>query len=194
VYVTLGEPFAQTTGRTARFMIRSERVGTPGFLEDIQRAIWSVDPSAPLWAVGTLGELYDSATARTALTLLLLAITGGMALALGLVGIYGVIGYMLAQRKREIGIRVALGARDGALKRLLLGRILMPVLAGVALGLGATATLSRFMQSLLFGVTPLDPGTYVFAALVLVATAALAAYLPARRVTRVDPMGALRAE
>ena len=115
-------------------------------------------------------------------------------LALGLAGIYGVIGYMLAQRKREIGIRVALGAPDAALKRLLLGRILIPVLAGIALGLGATAALSRLMQSLLFGVTALDPKTYVLAALVLVATAALAAYLPARRVTRVDPMGALRAE
>ena len=194
VYVTLGEPFAASTGRTARFMIRSERVGTPGFLQDIQRAIWSVDPSVPLWDVGTLGDLYDRVTARTALTLLLLAITGGMALALGLVGIYGVIGYMLAQRKREIGIRVALGAQPTAVQRLLLGRIAVPVLAGVALGLGATAALSQFMQSLLFGVTPLDPGTYALAALVLIATAALAAYLPAMRVTRVDPMGALRAD
>jgi predicted permease len=194
VYMTLGDPSAATFGRTARYMIRSERVGTPGFLEDIQRAIWSVDPSVPLWDVGTLGDLYDRATARTSLTLLLLAITGGMALALGLVGIYGVIGYMLAQRKREIGIRVALGAPDAVLKRLLLGRILMPVLVGIALGLGATAALSRFMQSLLFGVTPVDPQTYVLATLVLVATAALAAYLPARRVTQVDPMGALRAE
>jgi predicted permease len=194
VYVTLGEPFAQTSGRTARFVIRSERVGTPGFLQDIQRAIWSVDPSVPLFDVGTLGDLYDRAMAQTALTLLLLAITGGMALALGLIGIYGVVGYMLAQRTREIGIRVALGARDAALKRMLVGRILIPVLAGVALGLGTTAALSRFMESLLFGVTTLDPGTYALAALALLATAALAAYLPARRVTRMDPMGALRAE
>jgi putative ABC transport system permease protein len=194
VYVTLGEPFAQTTGRTARFMIRGERVGTPGFVEDIQRAIWSVDPSVPLWDVGTLGDLYDRATARTSLTLLLLSITGGMALALGLVGIYGVIGYMLAQRKREIGVRIALGAPNAALKRMLLGRMLLPVLAGIALGLGATAALSRFMESLLFGVTAFDPGTYALAALVILATAALAAYLPARRVTRVDAMGALRAE
>ena len=101
---------------------------------------------------------------------------------------------MLAQRKREIGIRVALGARDVALQRLLLARILVPVLTGVVLGLTAAAALSRFMQSLLFGVTPLDPGTYAVAALALVATAALAAYLPARHVTRVDPMAALRAE
>jgi ABC-type antimicrobial peptide transport system permease subunit len=117
-----------------------------------------------------------------------------MALVLGLVGIYGVIGYMLAQRTREIGIRIALGARNGVLQRMMLGRILVPVLAGVVLGVGGAAALSRFIGSLLFGVTPLDPGTYVLAALVLVATAVVAAYLPARRVAQVDPMRALRAE
>jgi predicted permease len=194
VYLTLDGPLAAFLARTATFVIRSERVGTPGFLQDIQRAIWSVDPSVPLWDVETLGDLYDRATARSALTLLLLAITGGMALTLGLVGIYGVIGYMLAQRKREIGIRVALGAQNAALKRMLVGRILMPVLAGVALGLGGAAGLSQLIESLLFGVAALDPGTYALAALALLATAALAAYIPARRVTRVDPMGALRAE
>jgi putative ABC transport system permease protein len=194
VYLTLGEPIAQTFGRTARFAIRSDRVGTPGFVEETRRAIWSVDPSVPLFDVGTLGELHERATARTALTLLLLAITGGMALALGLVGIYSVIGYMLAQRTREIGIRVALGARNAALERMLLGRILMPVLVGVALGLSGAAALSGLIESLLYGVNALDPGTYALAALVLVATAVVAAYLPARRVARVDAMAALRAE
>jgi len=194
VYMTLGEPIANNFGRTTTFVIRSERVGTPGFLQEIHRAIWSVDPSVPLWDIETLGEVYDRAMARTALTLLLIAITGGMALALGLLGIYGVIGYMLAQRTREIGIRVALGAQNGALKRLLLGRILVPVLAGVALGLGGAAGMSQLIESLLFGVTALDPETYGLAALVLVATAAVAGYLPTRRVTRLDPVGALRAE
>jgi putative ABC transport system permease protein len=194
VYLTLDAPLAQFMARRATFVIRSERVGTPGFLEDIQRAIWAVDPSVPLWEVQTLGDLHARATARTALTLLLLAITSGMALALGLVGIYGVIGYMLAQRTREIGIRVALGAQNGALKRMLLGRILVPVLGGVTLGLGGAAGMSRLIDGLLFGVTALDPETYGLAALVLIATAAVAAYLPARCVARVDPMGALRAE
>jgi predicted permease len=194
VYVTLGEPFAQTVGRTARLVIRSERAGTSAFLQEIQGAIWSVDSSVPLFDVGTLGDLHDRAMAQTALTLTMLAFTGGMALALGLIGIYGVVGYMLAQRTREIGVRVALGAQEGALKRMLVRRIMVPVLAGIAFGLGATAALSRFMESLLFGVAAIDPGTYVLAALALVGAAALAAYLPARRVTRVDPMAALRAE
>jgi predicted permease len=194
VYLTLDGDLAAFLARTATFVIRSERVGTAGFLEDIQRAIWSVDSSVPLWDVETLGDLYDRATARTALTLVLLAIAGCMALALGLIGIYGVIGYMLAQRTREIGIRVALGAQNAALKRMILGRILVPVLAGVALGLGGAAALSRAIESLLFGVSALDPGIYALAALVLVATAMVAAYLPTRRVAQVEPMVALRAE
>jgi hypothetical protein len=194
MYLTLGEPLAARFGRTASFVIRSERVSTPGFLEEIQRAIWSVDGSVPLWEVQTLGDIYDRATARTQLTLVLLSITGGMALALGLVGIYGVIGYMLAQRTREIGIRVALGARNGPLKRMMLSRIAVPVVSGVALGLVGAAGMSRLIESLLFGVEALDPQTYALATLVLVATAALAAYLPTRRVARVDPMAALRAE
>jgi predicted permease len=194
VYFTHADPLAARFGRTARFVIRSERVGTPGFMQEIQAAIWSVNPTVPLWDVVTLGERYDRAMARSALTLTLLAITGGMALALGLVGIYGVIGYMLAQRTREIGIRAALGARNGALTRMLIGRILPPVLAGIALGLGGAAAASRLIESLLFGVSSLDPGTYALAAAVLIATAALAAYLPARRVSRVDPMSALRTE
>jgi predicted permease len=194
VYLTLDGDLAAFLARTATFVIRSERVGTAGFLDDIQRAIWSVNPSAPLWDVETLGDLYDRATARTALTLVLLAIAGCMALALGLIGIYGVIGYMLVQRTREIGVRIALGAQSGVLERMMLGWILVPVLAGVALGLGGAAALSRVIESLLFGVPALDPGTYALAALVLVASAAIAAYLPARRVSQVDPMVALRAE
>jgi ABC-type antimicrobial peptide transport system permease subunit len=144
--------------------------------------------------VQTLGDFYDAATARAALTLVLLAITGGMALLLGLVGIYGVISYMLSQRTREIGIRIALGARHAALKRMLLSQVLLLVLIGVGLGLIGAAATTRLMESQLYGVTALDPATYGLVTLLLVATAALAGYLPARRVTRVDPMSALRAE
>jgi predicted permease len=194
VYFTLRDELAQWMSRTVTFVVRSERIGTPGFLEDIQGAIWSVDPSLPLASVQTLGDLYERSMARTALTLVLLAITGGMALLLGLVGIYGVISYTLAQRTREIGIRMALGARDAALKRMLLGRVLALVLVGAVLGVGGAAAMSRLMESLLFGVTALDPATYALVAVMLVATAAVAGYLPARRVTRVDPMQALRAE
>jgi putative ABC transport system permease protein len=141
-----------------------------------------------------MGELYQRSTARTSLTLVLLSITGAMALVLGLVGIYGVISYMFTQRTREIGVRMALGARNAALKRMLLSQVLLVVVVGVALGLAGAALLTRLMESLLFGVGALDVTTYVTVSAILVITAALAAYLPARRVTRIEPMQALRAE
>lgn len=194
VYLTFGENLAQYMGRTVTFAIRGDRTNTAGFLEELQQAIWSVDPSVPLARVETLGDLHANAMARTALTLTLISIAGGMACLLGLVGIAGVIAYMLAQRTREIGIRVALGAERAALKRMLIGRLCVPVLAGIGLGMGAAAAMSRLIESQLFGVTALDPTTYAFAALVLGIAAAAAAYIPARRVAHVDPMGALRAE
>jgi ABC-type antimicrobial peptide transport system permease subunit len=192
--LTSSEFVAQFASRAVYFFVRSERVGTAGFLDEIEQAVWAVNGSLPLGSVQTLGELYDRSMARTSLTLVLLAITGGMALLLGLVGIYGVISYLVAQRTREIGIRVALGAQHATLKRMVLGHVVVLVLVGVAFGLGGAAALSRLMKSLLFGVTALDPATYVLVALGLVVTAAIAGYLPARRVTRVDPMSALRAE
>jgi putative ABC transport system permease protein len=194
IYLPQTEFIAQYTSRQVAFFVRSERVGTPGFVEDLQRAVWSVNAELPLGSVQTLGDVYDRSIARTSLTLVLLAITAGMALALGLVGIYGVISYVLAQRTREIGIRMALGAQARALKGMLLTHVLALVAAGVVLGLGSAAALSRLMRSLLFGVTPLDPKTYVAVSVALVAVALLAGYLPARRVTRVDPMQALRTE
>ena len=194
VYLTLGEPLSMFLSRTVTFVVRSDRVGTAGFLQELQGAVWSVDSRLPLGSVQTLGDFYDGAMARTALTLVMLASAGAMALGLGLVGIYGVISYMLSQRTREIGIRMALGAQTGSLKRLLLGEVLALVLVGVALGLGGAVALAQAMDSLLFGVTALDLRTYAIVAVALVAAAAVAGYLPARRVTRVDPMQALRAE
>lgn len=194
VYLTLGAPLAQFMARRATFVIRSERVNTAGFLEDLQRAVWSVEPSVPLWEVETLADLHARATAGTALTLILLAITGGMALLLGLIGIYGVLGYMLSQRTREIGIRSALGAGNTQLKRMLVAKVMGPVIVGIGLGLASAAALSRLIESFLFGVTPLDALVYGAAALLLVVTAVIAAYLPARRAARVDPLQALRSQ
>jgi len=194
VYLTQSEFVAQYASRIVFFFVRSERVGDPSFVEELQRAVWAADPELPLGSVETLGALYERSMARTALTLVLLAITSGMALLLGLVGIYAVIAYVLTQRTREIGIRMALGARAGTLKGMLLGQVLLLVGVGVALGAGGAAALSRLMTSLLFGVTPLDATTYVAVSASLFAVALLAGYLPARRVTRVDPMQSLRAE
>jgi predicted permease len=194
VYLTLREGLAQYLSRMVTFVIRSERVGTAGFLQEVQQAIWSVNGNLPLGSVQTLGAYYERSMARTSLTLVLLAITGAMALLLGVIGIYGVIGYMVSQRTREIGIRIALGAQNSKLTRMFMSQVLVIVFVGIVVGIAGATILTRLMESLLFGVTALDPATYVVVAAILVAAAALAGYLPARRATRVDPIRALRAE
>jgi ABC-type antimicrobial peptide transport system permease subunit len=160
----------------------------------VQQAIWAVNPSLPPSDVRTLEEIYKKSMARTSFTLLMLAIAGGMALLLGVVGIYGVISYSVSQRTREIGIRMALGARRGELTRLFVGNGLQLVGIGAAIGLAVAAALMRFMQSLLFEVSPLDPTTYVAVTVTLVAAALVASYIPALRATMIDPMEALRAD
>jgi ABC-type antimicrobial peptide transport system permease subunit len=194
IYLGAHEALAQFVVGNTHFVVRSERAGTPALLRDIEQAVWSVNRNLPLGSVMTLGDVYGRSMARTSLTLVLLGITAGMALALGLVGIYGVLSYVVTQRTREIGIRMALGAREAQLRRTLLGHALVLVVLGVVLGLGGAALLARLMESLLFGVTALDPATYAAVAGVLIVTGALAGYLPARRATRVDPMAALKAE
>jgi predicted permease len=188
VYLTLAESLAPYMSRTVSFVIRSQRVGTAGFLRDVQDAIWSVNGNLPLGSVQTMGDLYGQSMARTSLTLTLLGITGAMALLLGLVGIYGMIGYVVSQRASDIGIRMALGASNAALQRMFLRQGLLLVAAGVALGLGGAVTLSRLMETLLFGVTPLDLSTYAGVSALLLVAASLAIYLPVRRVVRFDPM------
>jgi predicted permease len=194
VYLSYGDLTAQYVARSVSFFARSDRVGTAGFMEDIQKAVWLVNGNLPLGSVQTMGDIYSQSMARTSLTLVLLAITASMALLLGLVGIYGVISYALAQRTREIGIRMALGAHNAALKRMLLRQVVSLVAVGVILGLAGAAGLSRIMTSLLFGVASLDPLTYAAVSGLLIGTALLAGYLPARRVIRIDPMRALRQE
>jgi ABC-type antimicrobial peptide transport system permease subunit len=131
---------------------------------------------------------------RTSFTLALLALAGGMALVLGVVGIYGVIAYAVSQRTREIGIRIALGAQAGELQGMFVRNGLFLAGVGSGIGLAAAFGLTRLMSSLLFGVTALDPIAYGAASALLLAAAVLASYLPARRATAVDPVEALRAE
>jgi ABC-type antimicrobial peptide transport system permease subunit len=139
-------------------------------------------------------EVYAETLASTSFTLALLAIAGAMALALGVVGIYGVIAYVVAQRTREIGIRSALGAEPKQLAKMFLLHGLTLSGVGVAAGLVVAAALGRSMSSLLFGVEPLDPAAYIVASGLIVAAAALASYLPARHAAAIDPMETLRAE
>jgi predicted permease len=192
------DPFAPDGGlfvrREVTFVIRSERAGTASFLSQVRQAVWSVNAGLPLASVRSMQDIYDESLATTSFTLVMLGIAGAMALMLGLIGIYGVISYTVSQRTREIGIRVALGANPGALRRLFVCYGLALAGTGTAIGLAAAAGLTQLMKSLLFGVSPVDPLTYTAVPLVLVAAAVLASYLPARRAAAVDPVETLRAE
>ena len=180
--------------RAVTFAIRSDRAGTESFLNQVRQAVWSVNASLPVAAVRTMQEIYDQSLARTSFTLVMLGIAGGMALLLGIIGIYGVIAYAVSQRRREIGIRVALGAQQGELKRMFVQYALGLAGIGVAIGLMGAVGLTQLMKSLLYGITPLDPLTYIAVPMVLLAAAGLASYLPARRAAVVDPAETLRAE
>jgi ABC-type antimicrobial peptide transport system permease subunit len=139
-------------------------------------------------------DISSDSLARTSFTLVMLAIAGAMALALGIVGIYGVMAYVVSQRAREIGIRSALGAEPRQLRRMFLLHGLALSGVGAVVGLVAAIGLGRLMSSLLFGVTPTDPIAYVAALAVVIAAALLASYVPARRAANVDPIETLRAE
>jgi predicted permease len=176
------------------FAIRSNRTATESLLAEARQVIWSVNGRQPVFLVTTLKQLYDQSMARTSFTLVILAIAGGMALLLGIVGIYGVIAYTVSQRTREIGIRMALGAQAAVLLQVLVREGLLLAGVGAALGLAAAAGLTRLMSSLLFGVSALDPLTYAAVSALLMAAAVLASYFPARRAMAIDPVEALRAE
>jgi predicted permease len=176
------------------FAIRSERAGTAGLVNDIRQVVRSVDPSVVVAQERTMQDLYAASLARTSFTLVMLAIAGVMALALGIVGIYGVIAYVVSQRTREIGIRAALGAEPRQLARMFLRHGLALSAVGVVVGLIAAAALGRAMSSLLFGIEPLDAIAYVMAIGVILAAAALATYVPARRAANIDPIETLKAE
>jgi predicted permease len=186
-----GQPYAE---RNATYIVRSERTGSNGFVDELARATWSINPNLPLASVRTLQDIYDASLARTSFTLVMLAIAGGMALLLGVAGIYGVMSYSASQRTREIGIRVALGAQARAVTNMFVSHGLMLAGIGIAIGLAAAFGIMRLMSSLLFEVNPVDPMTYAMVSLMLIVAAALASYVPALRASAVDPLVALRAE
>jgi putative ABC transport system permease protein len=186
-------PMARAS-REITYIVRSSRVQVPGFLRELQDAVWAVNKNVPLANARTLGEIEARSISQTSFAMVMLAISAGVALLLGVVGIYGVIRYIVAQRTREIGIRMALGAQAGDVRLLFLRHGLVLTMAGIAIGIGGAIVLSRVMTSLLFGVAPTDPFTYVAASVGLGAVAVLATYLPARRASATDPIVVLRAD
>ncbi|HEX8942713.1 MAG TPA: ABC transporter permease [Gemmatimonadaceae bacterium] len=163
-------------------------------IKRVEDAIRTVDPQQTITSAFTLDDAVGDAVARPRLLTVLLGLFGAMGLVLGALGIYGVLAYLVTQRTREIGVRLALGARPRDVLNMVVGRGLRLAGLGVAIGLAASLVLTRVMQGVLYGVTPTDPLTFGGVALALLAVAAFASWLPARRATRVDPLVALRAE
>ncbi len=179
--------------RSLSFAVRT--AVAPGALAaDVRRAIWSLDPNLPLANVRAMEEVVAAARARTTFTLLLLSIAAGVALALGAVGLYGVIAYAVSRRTQEIGVRIALGAGRWNVGRMVLGQGLGLALAGIVLGLGGAFAATRLLRASLFEVSPTDPLTFAAVPLLLLLIALVASYLPARRASAVEPLEALRYE
>jgi putative ABC transport system permease protein len=180
--------------RIVTFVIRSGQAGTDALMNGVRQAVWSVNANLPVASPRTMLEVYEQSMAQTSFTLVMLAIAAAMAMVLGFVGIYGIISYAISQRTREIGIRMALGARGGELKRMFVRHGLALTGAGTVIGLAVAAGLTQLMSSMLFGISPFDPATYLVVALLLATIAALGSYLPARHAAAVDPVKALKAE
>jgi predicted permease len=180
--------------RSAVFTIRSPRSGSVAFLKDVQHAVWSVLPDTPIASARTMKELYNKSMARISFTLVMLSIAGAMSLILGLVGIYGVVSYSVSQRTREIGIRMALGAKQQQVSSMFLRQGLTLSAVGVLFGGLAALGLTRFMSSFVFAVSTQDPYTFALMITALIAAAIGASYFPALRATTVDPVETLRSE
>jgi putative ABC transport system permease protein len=189
-------PAAQTDLYPVRLTALAVRAaGDPhALVPGIQRAVWTVDPDQPITSVQTLDEVLSLASAQRRFNTTLLASFAALALALALIGVYGVVAYSVAQRTREIGIRVALGATRRDVVSLVVTSGLTWTVVGIAIGLAGALAATRLMTGLLFGVTAEDPATFATIAAVMAGVAVSASYLPARRAASIDPASALRTE
>jgi ABC-type antimicrobial peptide transport system permease subunit len=160
--------------------------------QSLRQQVQAVDPNLPVFGERTLEDLVSASLAQRRFAMQMVGIFGLVALLLAGIGIYGVISYAVTQRTREIGIRIALGARSADVLRLVVGQGMILSLIGSGIGIVLTIVLTRFLAGMLFGISPNDPATLVVTSLLLMVVAALACYFPARRATKVDPMVALR--
>ena len=176
------------------FVVRAGEDNPASLIPAIRRIVRDLDTGAAVHHVATMDRLLAESTARPRLYAVLLAMFSALAISLAAVGIYGVVSYAATRRTREIGIRIALGARRAEVMRLMLGQSAAFIVLGVVLGLAGSAAVMPWLRGLLFGLAPLDARTFVSASIALAGIAALASYLPARRAARADPLTAIRYE
>jgi predicted permease len=189
----LYRPLDQATDRSIAVLIRT-RGQTPGLGESVAREVRAVDPDVPIYSVRTMTELIEVTVSQRRFLMRVLVVFGALATALALLGIYGVMAYSVSQRTREIGIRMAIGARQVDVSRMVLRSGLLLTAGGVFAGLLVSLALTRLVTSQLFAVRPSDPRTLASVVAIMTAVAAAAAYLPARRAAQVDPVKALRSQ
>jgi putative ABC transport system permease protein len=186
-------PFSQNPAIFATMVMRTS-VEPLSLAEQVRQAVWQVDADQPMWKIRTVEFLVERSVADRKFLMALMGIFAALALVLTIIGLYGVITYLVNQRTQEIGIRMALGAQMGHIMRMVLRQGMVLVLIGVAFGLAASWLLTRLITKLLFQVSATDPLTFGGISALLVLVALVACYLPARRATKVDPLVALRYE
>jgi predicted permease len=193
VYLPMVGPTARTWAvGTPAYVVKSARAET--IAPEVRELIREVAPSAPMYRVFTMAGLADRSMAQLSFTMLTLAVAAGLALLLGAVGLYGVLSYVVAQRTREIGVRMALGARAGEVRRMVMAQGGRVTLIGVGIGVVVALLLTRVLEGLLFGVRPIEVTTFAAMAVVMLGVALLASYIPAKRASSVDPMRSLRVD
>lgn len=174
------------------FVVMRTKADPISYIPAVRQQLRTQDPEQPIYAVKTMEQYVNAAMAQPELRAVLLAAFAGIALVLAAVGIYGVMAFIVAQRTHEIGIRLALGAEPRAVLRMVLGQGMVLTIIGIGIGVAGATAVARLLSGLLYGVSAVDPVTFVSLSVFLGAIALLAIYLPARRATRVDPIVALR--
>ena len=160
----------------------------------VRSAVWAVNKDQPVSNISTMDDLYSRSIEQPRMNSTLMGLLAGLAVVLAAVGIYGVISYSVSERRREIGIRIAVGADPRAILKLVLGRVMCFVFGGIVLGIVGALALTRVLETMLYGMAPKDPIVTAGVSLLLAGSAVLASWLPARRATRIDPMIVLRSE